>query len=98
MASTIESVNQVRWDLSILYSDIADPRLDSDLRELTDMARHFSETYKGNLAERLGAALKDYSERATRLAVGKHTPHMLTESLSWHSRYLRSGHMLRQDD
>ncbi len=62
MASTIESVNQVRWDLSILYSDIADPRLDSDLRELTGMATHFSETYKGNLAERLGGALKDYSD------------------------------------
>jgi succinyl-CoA:acetate CoA-transferase len=43
-------------------------------------------------------ALKDYSERATRLSVGKHTPHMLTESLSWHSRYLRSGHMLRQSE
>ncbi len=44
------------------------------------------------------AALRDYSNRATRLATGKHTPHLLTESLSWHSRYLRSGHMLRQDD
>jgi succinyl-CoA:acetate CoA-transferase len=43
------------------------------------------------------AALKDYAERATRLAVGKHTPHLLSESLSWHSRYLRCGHMLRQE-
>jgi succinyl-CoA:acetate CoA-transferase len=42
-------------------------------------------------------ALKDYAERATRLAMGKHTPHLLTESLSWHSRYLRCGHMLRQE-
>jgi succinyl-CoA:acetate CoA-transferase len=39
-------------------------------------------------------ALRDYSSRANRLATGKHTPHLLTESLSWHSRYLRCGHML----
>jgi succinyl-CoA:acetate CoA-transferase len=43
-------------------------------------------------------ALLDYYNRASRLATGKHTPHLLTESLSWHSRYLRSGHMLRQED
>ena len=43
-------------------------------------------------------ALLDYFNRASRLATGKHTPHMLTESLSWHSRYLRCGHMLRQDN
>jgi succinyl-CoA:acetate CoA-transferase len=42
-------------------------------------------------------ALRDYESRATKLSMGKHTPHMLTESLSWHSRYLRCGHMLAQD-
>jgi succinyl-CoA:acetate CoA-transferase len=42
-------------------------------------------------------ALKDYADRAMRLSTGKHTPHLLTESLSWHSRYLRSGHMLRHE-
>jgi len=41
-------------------------------------------------------ALRDYFHRASRLAMGKHTPHMLTESLSWHSRYLRCGHMLKE--
>ena len=40
--------------------------------------------------------LLDYYNRASRLSNGKHTPHLLTESLSWHSRYLRTGHMLRQ--
>ena len=40
--------------------------------------------------------LLDYYNRAYRLSNGKHTPHLLTESLSWHSRYLRTGHMLRQ--
>ena len=42
-------------------------------------------------------ALRDYFSRATKISMGKHTPHMLTESLSWHNRYLRCGHMLQQD-
>ncbi len=62
IATTIESANQVRWDLSPLYSDIEDPRLDADLKTLAAMAKHFSATYKGKLAERLGPAIKDYSE------------------------------------
>ena len=44
------------------------------------------------------AELLDYYNRASSLSNGKHTPHLLTESLSWHSRYLRTGHMLRQAD
>ena len=38
--------------------------------------------------------LRDYFKSALSLSYGKHTPHLLSESLSWHSRYLRTGHML----
>ena len=38
--------------------------------------------------------LLDYLHRAEQLSYGKHTPHLLSESLSWHSRYLQSGTML----
>jgi succinyl-CoA:acetate CoA-transferase len=38
-------------------------------------------------------ALQDYFDRAVATSVGKHTPHLLTEALSWHSRYLDSGSM-----
>src|SRR5579862_6659862 len=62
MEKIIESTELIRWDLSILYTDIADPRLDSDLSELTAMAKHFSLTYKGKLAELLGGAIRDYAE------------------------------------
>jgi oligoendopeptidase F len=62
MEKTVESTELIRWDLSILYTDINDPRLDADLRELTAMAKHFSETYKGKLADSLGGAIRDYSE------------------------------------
>jgi succinyl-CoA:acetate CoA-transferase len=39
-------------------------------------------------------ALRDYFERAQRGASGRHTPHLLDEALSWHARYVESGHML----
>jgi succinyl-CoA:acetate CoA-transferase len=38
-------------------------------------------------------ALLDYFHRAEAGAPGKHTPHLLTEALSWHARFLRDGHM-----
>ncbi len=37
--------------------------------------------------------LLDYLNRSERLSYGKHTPHLLTESLGWHNRYLRTGKM-----
>ena len=42
--------------------------------------------------------LRDYLDRSQRLSYGKHTPHLLSESLSWHTRYLRTGKMLPQED
>jgi oligoendopeptidase F len=62
METTIESTNQVRWDLSVLYTDLSDPQLESDLADLVARAKRFSQTYKGKLAELLGAAITDYSE------------------------------------
>jgi succinyl-CoA:acetate CoA-transferase len=38
-------------------------------------------------------ALQDYYDRALAQSVGKHTPHLLSESLAWHVRYLDSGTM-----
>jgi oligoendopeptidase F len=62
MANTIESTDLMRWDLSILYADIDDPRLDSDLGALAALAKRFSLMYKGKLAETLGGAIRDFSE------------------------------------
>ena len=44
------------------------------------------------------ALLADYLARAERLSYGKHTPHLLTESLGWHNRYLRSGDMRPREE
>ena len=38
--------------------------------------------------------LLDYLHRAEQTAHGKHTPHMLREALSWHTRFLETGSML----
>ncbi|KGH48696.1 MULTISPECIES: acetyl-CoA hydrolase/transferase family protein [Modestobacter] len=38
--------------------------------------------------------LTDYYARAERGAHGRHTPHLLAEALSWHTRYLETGSML----
>ncbi len=38
-------------------------------------------------------ALTDYTERAWRDGPARHTPHLLDEALSWHTRYLRTGTM-----
>jgi succinyl-CoA:acetate CoA-transferase len=37
--------------------------------------------------------LTDYLDRADRDSYGRHTPHLLTEALSWHTRYLETGTM-----
>ncbi len=37
--------------------------------------------------------LRDYMERARHSGAGLHTPHLLDEALSWHSRYLKTGQM-----
>jgi succinyl-CoA:acetate CoA-transferase len=39
-------------------------------------------------------ALRDYFERALRDAPGKHTPHLLSEALSWHDNFVKTGQML----
>src|SRR5580765_1518643 len=44
------------------------------------------------------ALLKEYLSRAESLSYGKHTPHLLTESLGWHSRYLRTGNMRPREE
>jgi succinyl-CoA:acetate CoA-transferase len=40
------------------------------------------------------AQLLDYYNRAESTSYGKHTPHLLTESLSWHHRFVETGKML----
>lgn len=38
--------------------------------------------------------LQEYFDRAQKVAHGQHTPHDLTQALSWHQRFLHSGSMM----
>ncbi len=52
----------VRWDLSDLYRDIDDPKLQDDLDGLLAQAERFEKDFRGRLSERLGEALSVQSE------------------------------------
>lgn len=57
-----EAAAGVRWDLSDLYADIDDPKLESDLAALLRSMKSFNETHAGNLANTLGDALEAQAE------------------------------------
>ena len=56
------SGKNVRWDLSVMYGGLDDPRLDEDRKELISRAKIFRDLYKGALGKTLGNALVDYTE------------------------------------
>lgn len=56
-----DTANDVRWDLSSLYSGIDDSHIDLDIAEFTKHADKFHASYKGKLADTLGQAISDYS-------------------------------------
>lgn len=63
----LNDVEKVNWDLSLLYSGMNDPFLESDLQSLPDQAQHFREQYHGQLNESyqlspqlFAGALRDY--------------------------------------
>src|SRR3989338_987455 len=58
----VTGAENVRWDLSVFYSGIADPQLDADIAALTEMMKNFNTEYRGKLGERLEAAIRDYAE------------------------------------
>src|SRR6266511_402015 len=59
----IESAAEnVRWNLSSIYSGVDDPQIDLDIAEFTRQAEAFNACHKGKLAETLGRAISDYSE------------------------------------
>ncbi len=55
----------VRWDLSFLYSGPTDPKLFSDVETWVAAAKAFHAEHKGRLAETLGKAIADYANLAS---------------------------------
>ncbi len=57
-SQTSTGAEEIRWDLSDLYSGADDPKLDLDLEELLALAQRYEENHRGKLAETLGASLE----------------------------------------
>lgn len=59
---------QVRWDLSVLFAGIDDPKIEATWAEIDRRAKAFAETYRGKInsesltAETLGAAIRECEE------------------------------------
>ncbi len=62
MTMPTTAAEPIRWDLSALYSGVADPRLDADISSLVEKCKAFHASHKGKLHQTLGAALSAYSE------------------------------------
>lgn len=58
----LTGAENVRWDLSDLYTDIDDPSLQVDLDRLVELIEAFHDRFAGNLAESMGAALDAQAE------------------------------------
>ena len=52
----------IRWDLTFIYSGVGDPQIDQDLAEFSRLAADFHQRFKGKLDATLGQAISAYSE------------------------------------
>ncbi|MBI4457370.1 M3 family oligoendopeptidase [Candidatus Uhrbacteria bacterium] len=50
---------KIRWDLRVLYDGLDDPRIEADIKAYEIGAKKFAADYRGRLAEKLGAAIRD---------------------------------------
>jgi oligoendopeptidase F len=63
MSETITTgAEEVRWDLTDLYTGADDARIDQDLASLIEKAKAFEAEHRGKLAATLGDALDRYAE------------------------------------
>ncbi len=62
MKNTTIGAENARWDLSFIYTDISDPKIDTDVQELEQRCKDFAATHRGKLHQNLGQAITDYSE------------------------------------
>ena len=65
---------EVRWDLSDLYSSPDDPAIERDLAEALEFAREFESTYKGRTRELSPAEFTDMMKRLERHYIASSKP------------------------
>lgn len=84
----VSHVDHTEHDVQILVTEqgLADLRgLSPKQRAKVVIENCVHPDYKG--------AMRDYYHRALDSSPGKQTPHLMDEVLSWHLRYMRTGHM-----
>lgn len=84
----VSHVDHTEHDTMILITDqgLADLRGLSPKQRATVVIRNCAHPAYRDM-------LEDYFARALRDSVGKHTPHLLREALSWHARFVETGSM-----
>jgi succinyl-CoA:acetate CoA-transferase len=84
----VSHVDHTEHDVDVIVTEhgLADLRGLSPTRRAKQVIEHCA-------APEYRAALQDYLDRSLASGRGSHTPHLLEEALSWHTRYLRDGTM-----
>jgi len=85
----VSHVDHTEHDVHVLISEqgLADLRGLSPKERAAAIIKHCAHpTYR--------PMLEEYFERAKKVANGQHTPHDLSQALSWHQRFLQTGSML----
>ncbi|MEA9757009.1 acetyl-CoA hydrolase/transferase family protein [Xanthomonas campestris pv. raphani] len=85
----VSHVDHTEHDVSVIVTEQGL----ADLRGLTPKQRA-RQLLEHCVHPRYRDALEDYVARANRDSYGKHTPHLLTEALAWHQRWLETGDIL----
>ena len=84
----VSHVDHTEHDVDVIVTEhgLADLRGLSPTRRARQIIAHCA-------APEYRAALQDYVDRALSGAYGRHTPHLLDEALSWHTRFVTTGTM-----
>lgn len=87
--AVLTGAEQVRWDLSCLYSGPNDPQIAKDTKKLVAMIKSFYSTYRGKLKRKLGPALRDYCEITMLVAKPAHY-FLLAQSVNVNDEQIRA--------
>src|SRR5205823_6010021 len=78
----LTGAEQVRWDLTEMYSSPSDPAIETALAEAQDFAQEFEQGYKGRIAElaplefaSMMDSLAEHYERSSQPAIYAHLLH-----------------------
>lgn len=63
MQKQLTGAEQIEWDLSVLYADVDDPKIEADMTHYMQQAQAFASDYKGKVAQLDAQAMYDAMKR-----------------------------------